>query len=375
MRGHVRKRGNTWSAVLFLGYDHMGKRKYKWHGGFKTKKEAEKFLAAKIQELNSGTLIEPSKQTVSEYLDSWLKFKQTQVRPNTFINWESKVRLHIVPHIGHIQLANLRPEHVDKLYSTLKEEGLSTHSIIHCHRILHNALGRAVKWNLIPRNVIDAVDPPKLERKKLEVWTTEQAIQFLRVAQESRYFVFFLLAITTGMRRGEILGLKWDDIDFENEQLIVRRTVSWATGKMKELEPKTERSRRVIALPPQTLEALRQHKVRQMEERLKLGEQYQFGNYVVTKENGVVPHHTWIHEHYEKLCRKAGVPYIRIHDLRHTHASLLLEQGVHPKIVSERLGHSTIGITLDIYTHVLPSLQHKAAREFGDALFGKKISK
>lgn len=370
MRGHVRKRGNKWSAVIFVGYKDDGKRNYKWFSGFDTKKEAEKFLASKVQEVNNGTFTKPSKQTVSAYLCDWLKFKQTQVRPNTFESYESRIRNHVIPALGNIQLANLRPQHLDEFYTTLVGK-VSNRTIVHIHRILHDALGRAVKFNLIAKNPADVVDPPKAQQAKLGIWTRDQVIKFLRAADGDRYYVVYFLAITTGMRMGEILGLKWEDIDFEREELHVRRMVSFTTGKLTEHEPKTERSRRIIALPTETVNVLRQQKLLINEERLR-SESYNYDGFVVAKIGGGVPWSQWIRQRYKSIIKDAGLPYIRIHDLRHTHASLLLEQGVHPKIVSERLGHSTIGITLDIYTHVLPSLQQKTAKDFGQALFGTK---
>lgn len=371
MRGHVRKRGNTYSVVLFVGYKPDGKPQYKWYGGHRTKKEADKFLAEKIKEFNDGNLATESGVTVRKYFEAWLEHEATQVRVSTLVGYKSIVNAHILPNFGGKKLDKLKPLDIQRLYDALLTSGKAPRTVIHLHTLLHSAFGRAVKWGMLTRNIVEQVEPPHAKKHEFAVWTRDQVLAYLQEAEKTRYYVLFLLALTTGLRLGELQGLKWIDVDFEQSELHVKRSRTWKTGEGLDLHPKTAHGRRIVALSGSSVAALRKHKAFQAEEKLR-SKDYQDGLYIVTREDGVVPHPVTIRELHTKLCKRAGVPYIRIHDMRHTHATLLLEQGVHPKIVSERLGHSAIGITLDTYTHVLPSLQHKTAKDFDDALFGGK---
>jgi integrase len=375
MRGHVRKRGNKWCVVLFVGYDeNTGKKKYKWFSGFDKKKEAETFMAAKIQEIDSGGYIEPSKETFGAYMERWLEDKKTQIRPGTYRKYAWLVNRHIIPALGHMELSKLKPQHLQSFYTKLRtnEKPLSNRSILHTHMILHDALDRAVKWGLVARNVAEAVDPPKPDRVEMHAWTIDEVRKFLDVAKESRYYIVFILAITTGMRKGEILGLRWSDVDLENARLYVKQTLTYVKGEPVFLEPKTDKGKRLVALPPDVVDVLRKHRKNQAQEKLLFGPGYEESGLVVTRVDGRPVYPRTLDKHWYKYVELAGVQKIRFHDLRHTHASLLLQQGVHPKIVSERLGHSTINITLDTYSHVLPGLQEQVAKEFGEALFGDK---
>ncbi|WP_067924771.1 site-specific integrase [Alicyclobacillus shizuokensis] len=375
MKGHVRKRGSKWCFVIDVGRDENGKRIQKWFSGFDTKRAAEKAMAAKLQEINSGTYMPPTKETVEAFLRAWLKDKQAQVRPSTFRTYEWLTRMHIIPNIGHIELEDLRPPHLQTFYRRLQEQDkpLSNRTILHVHLLLHEALDRAVKWGMVARNVADAVDPPRPEIKRTKVWTPEQAQKFLSVAQtnEPRFYIAFALAILTGMRKSEILALRWADIDWDNAVLYVNQTVTWTKQGPIFHEPKTDRSRRAVALSPETIEALRRHRVLQAGERLLYGPAYQDNGFVLARMDGRPLYPRTLDNAWYRTLEAADVPKIRFHDLRHTHASLLLAQGVHPKIVSERLGHSTINITLDTYSHVLPGLQREVADRFDDLLFRK----
>ncbi len=373
MKGHIRKRGNKYAVILDIGRKEDGSRNRKWFSGFDTKKAAQKFLNEKLHEIDTGKFVEVTKETMKEYFAAWLEDKKTQVRPSTWKSYRWLIN-RMVEHIGKIKMADLKPQHLQKMYNQLQkgEKPLSARSVLHAHLIIQEALDRAMKWGMIHRNVAEAVDAPRPKKIEMSVWDAEEVRKFLEVAKEDRYYIAFLIAITTGMRKGEILGLRWKDIDFEKNTLSVRQTFARAEKGHDFQEPKSSSSFRSIALPPDTIEALRLHKVQQAKEKLKAGSLYQDMGMVVATSVGTPVLSRNLDRTWFKLMEKAGVSRIRFHDLRHTHATLMLKNGVHPKIVSERLGHSNIGITLDTYSHVLPGLQEAAAKQFADALFRGK---
>lgn len=370
MRGHVRKRGSKWAAVVYLGYDEHGKKRYKWHGGFSTKKEAEVALTKILQDLHSGAYVNPSQETLGSYLESWLDGKRSQVRAGTFRSYAWLMHKHIIPHIGNIPLSKLQPRHLQALYTALQdgEDAISNRSILHAHRILNQALEQALKWSMVQRNVAKLVDPPKPRRMEMKVWSEDELDRFLEAARHSRYHIAFVLLAATGMRVGELLALRWDAVDLDAGIVRVLRSYSY-TGKGYKLEePKTESGRRPIDLPASVVDELRCHRARQAEERLKAGPLWEDHGLVICTSLGrpVLQHN--LRTLFIRLVRITGVPRIRLHDLRHTHATILLKRGVHPKVVQERLGHSDITVTLNTYSHVVPGLQAAAAKAI-DPLF------
>jgi len=377
LRGHVRKRGNKWCFVIDVGRDEQGKRKQKWFSGFATKKEAERALAAKLQELNNG-LLSTSDMTVGKLLEDWLLDKQFHVKPTTFELYSRIVTIHIAPMIGHLTLSDLRPDHIQNMYRMLQQKTppLQAKTIRTIHSILRNALKRALKWGLIPRDPSEAVELPRSPRRTLAIWTPEQIRTFLAVNQDidSRYYTIFVLAIYTGMRKGEILALRWSDIDFERDIIQVTRTFSWVDGEAMFLEAKTHHSNRSIAISHDVKVQLLRHREFQEQEKRLYADSYHDGNLVVARPDGEPIRLSSLQKQWRHAVKRAGLPEIRFHDLRHTHASLLLLQGVHPKIVSERLGHSNISITMDTYSHVLPSLHREVAEDFARLISNKNIS-
>ncbi|MCL6455098.1 MAG: site-specific integrase [Alicyclobacillus sp.] len=373
MRGHVtRKPGSKkWYFVLDM-YDESGKRHRKWFSGFNTRKEAEKALAAKIHEIETGSYVMPTKETVETYMTRWLEDKQPQVRYHTHRKYAWLVNNHIIPRIGHIELAKLKPAQLQTFYTRLLEgeDALSPRSVVHIHRLLHEALDRAVKWGLMSRNVVDAVDPPKADRYQANVWTPEQAMHFLDEVRrrESRYWPAFVLAVMTGMRQSELLGLKWTDVDWEHAQVSVQRTLNYIDRQPVFRDLKTDRSRRNVALSDLAIEALRYQRALQAEDRLFYGSSWEGTDTILSTASGAPLSQNTLNTVWQRLLPTIDVPKIRFHDLRHTHASLLLQQGVHPKIVSERLGHATVQITLDTYSHVLPGMQKSAANQLDQVL-------
>jgi integrase len=275
--------------------------------------------------------------------------------------------------LGKIKLDKLSPQHIQQLYSKKLEEGLSTNTVLVIHGMLHKALKSAMRWGILGQNVCDRVDVPREVPYEIHPLTVEQAQRFLEAIRWYTNEALFILAITTGMRRGEIAGLKWHDIDMEHATLHVQRALTRMPttmgGGYQEAEPKTEKSRRTIVLPDFALDALRNHGERQSEIKRKAGEFWQEHDYVFCTPLGthIHPGHD-ILEEFKKLLKKVDLPDIRFHDLRHSAATMLLGMGVHPKIVQERLGHHDIGTTMNIYSHVLPSMQEGAMKQLNTLL-------
>lgn len=383
MKGSLIQRGTAWYAVVDLPRGADGKRKQKWHKlAARTKREAQQELAKLVADLARGTYVEPTRLTVAEYLERWLAdYAKPNVAPKTFERYEGIVRNHLVPALGSVPLAKLQPLHIQEYYSRALQSGrrdrrpgnLSPTTVLHHHRLLREALGQAVRWQVIPRNPADAVEPPRPAAKELRVLTAEQVDRLLEVAKGTPLSMAILLAVATGMRRGEILALRWQDVDLEAGTISVRRALEQTRAGLRFKEPKTAGSRRVVVLPTFAVEVLRRHRVVQAEQRLRAGPAWEDHDLVVTTPTGR-PLVNNLRRDFRTLLARAGLPPVRFHDLRHSHATWLLAQGVHPKIVSERLGHSQVGITLNIYSHVLPAMQREAAEKLDRLFMGRARS-
>jgi integrase len=357
----VGKSGNvTWSTVVDLGTDPAtGKRRQKRISGH-TRKDVERQAAEAIQRAETGFL-DSKRVTVADFFSRWLEATAPTLRPSTLRRYRDLARLHLFDTIGRIPLAKLTPGDVQRLYSD-RLTRLSPTSVRHLHNLLHTMLDDAVKWGLIVRNVCDAVDPPRRNRPETQTWNAAEVARVLVTAADDDLEAFWRLALTTGMRRGELLGVKWSDIDLESGSLSVRRSLSRGeSSRLVEGEPKTQAGRRRISLSASVVESLRRHRVRQLEYRLQAGVAYTDHGYVFTNETGGYLHPNSVTVRYRKLIERAGVPAIRFHDLRHTSATLMLSEGIHPKIVQERLGHTDIAMTLNLYSHVSPDMQRQAA--------------
>jgi integrase len=378
MKGQLIQRSKgSWSIVLYLGRDPLtGKKKKKWHTYHGNKKAAEKELTRLVHEVNSGAYIEPAKLTVGEYLKRWLTdYARTNVAGKTFERYSEIVNIHLAPSLGSVLLCNLKPLHIQSYYTRALQEGRANHSktgaatrglcaqtVLHHHRVLREALNRAVKWQLLIRNPADAVEPPKPPRREMRALTEAESAWLLEVAAGTRFYLPVLLAITTGMRRGEFLGLRWSDVDFEIGTASVKRSIEQTNAGVKFKSPKGRKGRPIV-LPQITTDALKQHRQEQDRQRQALGASYQSEDLVCAREEGSIWKPDTFTADFARLAKRAGLKGVRLHDLRHSHATQLLIQGIHPKVVSERLGHSTVGITLDIYSHVLPGLQEDAAKK------------
>ncbi len=370
MKGHIRQRGKrSWAVVLDLGRDADGRRRQRWHTVHGTKKDAQRELARLLHELNTGAYVEPARMSVGEYLERWLAdYAKNSVAAKTFERYAEIVRVNLKPALGHLPLPKLQPLHIQSYYSKALSEGrrdgrggLSAQTVLHHHRVLHVALAQAVRWQLLSRNPADAVQPPRAAKTEMRALTEDETAKLLRAAAWSTLYMPILVSVTTGLRRGELLGLRWVDATLDHGELAVRRSLQQTRDGLTYKEPKTACARRTVTLPPLTVEALRQHKVSQTEQRLRLGPIFEDNDLVFPRPDGRPWSPDAFTSAFSAFIRRSGLPRIRFHDLRHSHASQLLRQGVHPKVVSERLGHSTVGITLDTYSHVLPGLQRDAA--------------
>jgi integrase len=376
MRGHIAKKGKRYYPVLDEYDVETGARRRRWHEGCPTKREAEALLHRVLSEMERGVYVSPARTTLAQYLEGeWLPAIASTLRPSTLSLYTTIVKSHVTPYIGSKRLQKLRPSELNGLYASLLEKGgrngdaLSPKTVRNVHTTLHAALRDAVRWGYLANNPADAANPPRLRSQTMRTWTAAEIATFLDHVREDRLFAAWTLLATTGMRRGEVLGLKWVDLDLEAGRAAVQRSLVLAGGRPVLSEPKTARSRRSVPLPGQTIAALRDHRRRQAEERLALGPGYEDQGFVFCREDGrqLDPHS--FSERFKRRVTSSGLPRIRIHDLRHTFATLALQGGVNPKVVSEILGHANIGITLDTYSHAIPAMQEQAATLVADLIF------
>jgi integrase len=346
--------------------------------GFRTQRECQAALNEAIAALQGGTFVEPSNRTVRSFLvDEWLPAVQmANLRPGTWENYRIHVQAHIVPALGTVQLQRLSPAQLNAFYRHLLTEagkdghGLAPKTVRNVHNILHRALKDAVRWGYLVRNVADAADPPKGKSAQMRVWSPDQLRGFLEHVREDDLYAAWLLIATTGMRRGELAGLRWVDVDLEAGRLSVRQPRVVVANTPQASEPKSARGRRSLALDPVTVAALRRHRARQLEHKLAVGARYWDSGLVFTWPDGSPIHPRRFSRWFERHSGRAGLPRIRLHDLRHSYASAALAAGVPAKVVSERLGHATIAVTMDVYSHILPGLDREAADTVARLILG-----
>ena len=381
MRGHIAKKGNRYYAVVYEGIDPAtGKPRHRWHAAGETRKGAEKTLGDLVKRMHDGDYRSPDKITLGDYLlERWLPSKRTRVKPSTAAAYEGNIRLHINPNIGRIPLQKLQPEDLDELYVKLLTEGkrngtgggLSAKSVRNVHATIQSALTDATRKGTVFRNVADIADPPAISRsgRSMNVWTADQLRTFLEAIAGHELYPLYFLAATTGMRRGEVAGLRWRNVDLDAARLTVNQQIVSVEYELIEDDLKTASSRRTIDLDEQTVAMLRRHRRQQLEERMASGQRGDDG-FVFAKPDASPVHPDLISQTFQRFMAQSDLPKIRLHDLRHTHATILLQQNVHPKVVSERLGHSSIAFTMTVYQHVMPGMQAEAAATFGAAVFG-----
>lgn len=364
----MKKRGNG-EGCIYKRKDGRWAAKYTVHTSTGPKRrdvygKTRKEVAQKLREAldrNPGITQDPV--NLEDFLKRWLEDSvKDSVSKSTWERYEQIVRVHIIPSLGRVKLGDLSPLQVQVLYKSKTEEGLSPRSVQYIHVTLHKALKQAMRWGFLTRNVTESVDVPKIKKKEIRPLNPEQVDRLMRGLENDRDRALYALAVTTGMRRGEILGLKWSDVDLETEALQVRRALSLTrkdkTGRgLIFVPPKSAKGKRGIALTPFMVDILKKY------QRIRSGKGACEDGLLFPNPQGEPLRPSTISQHFKRLAKRTGLPpTVRFHDLRHTCATLLLSKGIHPKIVQEILGHSTVSITLDTYSHVLPNMQKEAVR-------------
>ena len=356
-----------WCASLTVGYTAEGRRRRRTIYG-RTRTEIREKLTNLQMETVSGIAIEPNQLTVAQYLNHWLEnIARPQIRESTYYLYEGLIRLHINPRIGGLRLRKLTPVHIEELYGSLRRDGVSARQCQLIHARLYTAFKRAARLKLIAHNPSVDVDRPTATAKRFSVLTPAQVKTFLAAAETNRLYALYVVAITTGLRQGEMLGLWHENFDAEAAALFVSHQLTEVRGRMSRTETKTNAGRRRVDLPQFVVAELQAHVERMRAEGHE-------GPWIFCNHRGEpIRKDTLRRKSFEKILEQAKLPRIRFHDLRHTAATLLLAEDTHPKIVQERLGHARIGITLDTYSHMLPSMQKQATEKL-DAMFRKPVA-
>lgn len=376
MAGQIIKRGNrTWLVRIFLGRDAKGKQMFHRKTIHGTKKDAETYRNKVARDRDMGTFIEPAVLAVKDYLDKWLKTAaRPRLRERTHDDYSELLKRYVRPSLGEKRLCDVRPLDIQNLYADMTTRGLSARTVRYTHAILSSAFKQAIKWHMLIYNPCEAVELPRIERREMKAFAPKEAERFLKAAKGNEHGVIFAFALATGMRPEEYLGLKWSDLDLQQGTAIVRRVLirrkggGWYFG-----EPKTSRSRRTVPLPTTLVKMLKAHRRKQIAARLKAGAAYQNNDLVFATGEGT-PHNSrnLAQRHFQAILKSAELSLkFRLYDLRHSCATLLLVAGENPKVVSERLGHASVVLTLDTYSHVLPSMQQAATEKLERVLFGR----
>jgi integrase len=383
VRGHIAKKGDRYYAVIYEGIDPSTQRqRHRWYAAGPRRRDAEKLLAELVKKQHDGDYRSPERITLGDYLtERWLPAKRAQLRASTFDSYGRNVELHVIPALGAHSLQRLTPEDLDAFYADLLATGrkdgrggLSIKTVRYIHLIVHKALADANRKGTVVRNVGDLADPPKLSsrpKRETRVWNAEQLRSFLAGIEDHWLYAAIYLAANTGMRRGEVLGLRWKDVDLEGGRLSVRQAVVSVAYKMQVSDAKSGSGRRSIDLDPRTIAILRSWRTEQLKERLAKGAPKDESGFVFARTDGSPLHPDLLSQSFDRLAAHSSLPRISLHDLRHTHATILLKAGVPVKVVSERLGHSSPAFTMTVYQHVLPGMQADAAKAFSQAVFGE----
>jgi integrase len=359
----TRRKDGLWQGAVTLS---DGRRKYLYGG---SREEVRRKVATAVHAVETGTMSDARGVTVGDFLDQWLAdVVRPNVRPWTYAGYEVHVRLHLKPTLGRVQLDRLTPLHVQQLLNRKLESGLNPKSVRYIRGTLSTALNQAVRWGLISRNAASLVDGPRVEQYEIQPFTPEEARAFLAAIKGDRLEALYSVALTMGLRQGEALGLRWQDVDLGLGYLRVSRQLQRIDGKAQLVEPKTRRSRRTIAMPTSIVNALKEHCSRQKDEKTKATEHWTENGLVFCRPDGKPMDPTRVSKEFHHHLARAGLPQRRFHDLRHSCATLLLVQGVSARVVMDVLGHSQIGLTMNTYSHVIPELRRQAADRMDDLL-------
>lgn len=368
--GSISKRKDgRWVARFTIGYE-GGKQRRKCLYG-KTRAEVQEKLTEALRSRQIGLPVTNDRMTFGQYLDRWLvEAAKPSIRPRTYSSYEQLIRVHIAPVLGRIKLTKLTPGDIQALYNQKLEEGLSPSSVRKIHAVVRRSLEVAFKWQLVPRNVATLTNPPRVKHFEVKPLLPEQARAFLETVKGDRFEALYTVAMALGLRRGEVLALRWENIDLEAGTLRVCHTLhNLKGGGWKLAEPKSKQSRRTLGLPQFAIQVLRDHRKRQLEEKVLAGPHWQEHGFVFTSPAGTpLDGQNFYNRCFKPMLIKAGLPDIRFHDLRHSCASLLLAQGVSPRVIMETLGHSQISLTMNTYSHVMPFLMREAAEKMDEML-------
>jgi integrase len=381
MKASIIKRGNSYAGAVYVGKDDDGKKQYRWVSSL-SQHEVKLKMTALRHERDTGGMFASTKGTVGEFIERWLKeYATPNLSPRTTEEYRSIYRSGIGPAMGSVPLRNLKPDRIQQYYADKLAGGRSTTTVRHHAMMLHRVLEHAVKWQLLPRNPADAATPPGTRYVEMHTLDGEQTAAFLEAAKETPYFTEFHVALFTGMRRSEIMALRWQDVDLLMAEISVSRSMHQMNKPRRVIfrGTKTDKSARKVAMAPETCDVLRHHLANDMALCARLGLPFTNDRLLFCEYdpkallwNPLSPDR--VSRAWDRLIRDLKLPHVRFHDARHTHASLLLKADVHPKVVQERLGHANVQTTLNIYSHVAPGMQRRAAEAFG-AMVAPRISR
>jgi len=377
-RGSIFRKNDRWAFRVDAGVNaETGKRRQMLRQGFKTKREAETALAAAQQSVEQCSVVSKSTMKVGAFLDQWLASQQGRLKASThhsYVVTSKRIR----SGLGHVQVQALMPLQIESFYADLLDHGradgtgLSPKTVRNTHTVLRKALSDAQRLGLVYRNAADAARGPSVERPEFTVWSSDELRQFFATAESNRLGAAFVMLATTGLRRGEVLGARWRDLDLDARTLSVVQTITNVDGKLVFGKPKTSKSVRMISIDERTVNLLRQHRRQQREDQIAMGPDWgNEGDLAFTDEVGGPIRPEWFSKEFGRVLAASGVPCIRLHDVRHTYATIALKTGIPAKVVSEHLGHSTIAITLDLYSHVTPGIDRDATDRISAAMFGE----
>jgi integrase len=362
------RQDGRWAAGVHIGYQD-GKRVRKWVIGRSRKEVADK-LAVVLKARDENRPIPDQRQKLGPFLRHWLdEVAQPTLRASTYDSYDSILKLHLIPGLGRIAVAKLTPAEVQAFLNAKLESGLSPRRVQYIHAVLRRALVTAERWGLVSRNVAKLVDAPRVPHHEIRPLTPDQAHQLIDATADDRFQALYVTAIATGLRQGELLGLRWEDVDLDARRLSVRHSLARVNGKLVLLEPKTTRSRRMVVLPEIAASALRAHRTRQRMERLVAGSRWVDTDHVFATSVGTALDAATVTHTFQRALERAGLPHSRFHDLRHAAATFLLAQGFTLEDVKNLLGHSSIVLTSNTYGHVLERRQLQVA-EGMDAVLG-----